>query len=287
MARIYVNSIIPKPNLPHQAGDEVASLLHKHAPHPTLPVHLPKLELENDVFGIPRIGLTALDEVHQNLTKIFEKIRSVSKADAEVMARRYKEILKTESDTEYTTKLFGQVKQDFGYGDNKNIFLTTEDKPELTRWGSFDPTTGKLTIRKKLSRLDIFATLFHEFTHVKQYEIAFRTKGAKERHVEMFTKFLQAKRPNLEKTIPGYALELAQKDADDLFVQRRRVFGDLPEFEDGSVYNILGKRYGEADFNYVTADVNYVEYEENILEQEANRNGDLAKEIFRHIAVMK
>lgn len=307
MASIPINSIITKNTLPHQISDGVTSLLGKLAPNLTspavttkaklieAPVHLQpdatsliKHEPDKDIFGIPRIErLTGLDKIHQNLSSIFEKIRSISKAEAEAMARRYKEILKTEDDTEYTTKLFEQVKQDFGYGDNKNICLTIEDNPEFTNYGSFNQDTGELKIRKNLSRLNIFETMFHEFTHVKQLEIAFRAKGAKKRIEESYIRLFQRERPEAYRSDPEPALAVAREEADKDFEQRKRVFGDLPEFKDESMLNIWGRHYSEADINHVRPEVDYDKYRRNLLEQQAFKNGELAGEIFRQISFMK
>lgn len=229
---------------------------------------------------IPRIGLTGLDKIHQNLSRIFEKIRPVSKAEAEAMARRYQEILKTEDHTEYITKLFEQVKQDFGYGENKNIFLKINDDPKCRYLGCFYRYSGELSIKKHIDRESILNAMFHEFTHVKQEEIMLRTKGAKEKYAEMHFEDWQEQIPNNN---PEDSLKFAQKHADDIFGQRRMLFGDLPEFPEESILNIWGKQYVEADFNYLDDSINHNRYRKNLLEQEAYRNGELAKEIFDSI----
>lgn len=300
MVQISLNSIIPKRSLPRQISDRLASLWAKHIPRPTPSVvttkvelkatvslqseiaTLPKHEPEKDVFGIPRIELTGLDKVHQNLTKIFEKIRPVSNAEAEVMARRYKEIFKTENDTEYITKLFEQVKQDFGYGNNERIYLFRDDSPEILNFSSFDQNTGEMSVHTSLSRSDIFVALCHEFTHVKQHEIAFRTIGAKEKLVEKDIEYLKRLNPKGYIKDPESFVRCCRSRVDGFFEGRKRVFGYLPQFEEGSAEDILGRQYMDAEY-YTTPEF----YEDNLLEQEALRNGELAEEVFRQISTMK
>lgn len=232
----------------------------------------------------------SLEKIHQNLAEIFGK-KDLTKEQAETMLKKYREISQIKDKTEYIKQLFAQVKQDFGYGDNKNIYLVIRDEkikfadiPKKKGVAGFCQNNGALSIESFLDKQNIFTSMFHEFTHVRQDEIAFRTIGAREKTVEKGIALIKREVPELYKKDPDAVAKMSKDEADKLFEARKRVFGDLPKFKEGSEEDILGKKYIEADYNYVDADKNVKEYKNNLLEQEAYRITDLAKEVFRHIS---
>lgn len=150
----------------------------------------------------------SFEKVHQNLVEIFGK-KNLSKEEVETTLKKYQEIYKIEDKNEYITKLFEQVKKDFGYGDNKYIYLTIKNaKVKLSEIfkhkgvGGFCQNTGEMNFQASLTKKQIFTSMFHEFTHVKQDEIAFRTIGAKEKRIAKYIEYFRQTSPDMYEKKP-------------------------------------------------------------------------------------
>lgn len=236
----------------------------------------------------------SLEKIHQNLAEIFGK-KDLTKEQAEAMLKKYREISQVKDKTEYIKQLFAQVKQDFGYTDNNKIYLTINTKlsklsdvlKRKSAAGAFHPETGELMVCKLDSKQDIFANMLHEFTHAKQFEIGYRASNARATLIEKYITNIKRDLPDIYKKDPKAAAKLMEKEADKTITIRRKIYGDLPIFKEGSQEDIQARKYLHAWQNYTKAEESVKGNKNNLLEQEAYRVTNLAKEVYRHISAMK
>ena len=239
----------------------------------------------------------SFEKVQMNFNKIFGK--NMSKEETEIVLKRYKQISDKYKDfrtvdvqKQYISEMFSQVKKDFGY-EKKNIQLTIGDKysaidhlKHKAMGGGYAENTGKFIITVSPFKSDIFLNIVHEFTHVKQSEIAFRSLSAKELLVKKYTEGVAKKEPDIYAKAPDYIMTEAKKAVNKIFDARRKIHGNLCQFKKGSPEDILGMNYEEAFYNYTSAEKNIRLYKKNHLEQEAHATKPLAKEIFKYIVGM-
>lgn len=236
----------------------------------------------------------SLEKIHQNLAEIFGK-KDLTKEQAEAMLKKYREISQIKDKTEYIKQLFAQVKQDLGYGDNNNIYLTINTKlsklsdvlKHKSAAAAFSPETGELIVSKLDSKQDIFANMLHEFTHSKQHGMSFRASNARTTLIEKYVAGIKKDLADIYKKAPETAAKLAAEQADETIAARRKIYGDLPIFKEGSEEDIKARKYLDAWENYTKAEESVKGYKNNLLEREAFRVTEIAKEIFRHISAMK
>lgn len=231
----------------------------------------------------------SFEKVQQNLAEIFGK-KNLSKEETEAMLAKYQDIHKIKDKKEFITKLFEQVKSDFGYGDNKNIYLTINDKKSSlldalkhkSKAGEFYPGTGELVVYSSGSRHKIFSRLCHEFTHVKQYDMAFKSTGAKEKLIQKYIENSKKDFPDISKEDFDVVVKTVKEKVEEIFEARRKIYGNSLRFEAGSADDILAKKYYDAGANYVQIDENYEKYKNNLLEQEAYHVTSLAEAISKY-----
>lgn len=236
----------------------------------------------------------SLEKIHQNLAEIFGK-KDLTKEQAEAMLKEYREISQIKDKTEYIKKLFAQVKQDFGYGDNNNIYLTINTKlsklsevlKRKSAIAAFSPETGELTVSKLDTRQYIFANMLHEFTHSRQHGMSFRASNARATLIEKYIAGIKKDLPDIYKKAPNTAAKLATEQAEKTIAARRKIYGDLSAFKEGSEEDIKAKKYLDAWENYTRPEESVKGYKNNLLEQEAFRVTALGKEIFSHISAVK
>ena len=136
----------------------------------------------------------SIEKVGLNFSEIFR--RDISKDQAQAMVNNYKDIFKIDNYKEFCTKLFEQVKKDYGY-ENVDIKLLIKDLPDgeiktildNTNLASYSSRKGVVTLRPvyhiedgamlSSAKMDMFTSLMHEFQHAKQSEWAYRTDSAK------------------------------------------------------------------------------------------------------------
>lgn len=141
------------------------------------------------VVGHRAMTKPSLEILQKNFTSIFR--REVSKDEAKLLANKYREILKENDVDSLCRKLFEQVKKDYGY-ENTNIKLDidriTEEARKNEAGGGWLIGKARVALRPycreghKMTyegKKQILTTLMHEFQHVKQSEIAYRTDAEK------------------------------------------------------------------------------------------------------------
>jgi len=232
----------------------------------------------------------SFEKVQTNLAEIFGK-KDLSKEETQKLLQTYKDIYKIKDKEEFIKKLFVQVKKDSGYGDNKKIYLTINDKKtslldvikKKSISGGFRMETGEFTIYKESLKQDIFPVMVHEFRHVKQGEFKFRSIAARKTSLEYYVENAKKTIPEICKKNLNAVIKETKKLVNEIFERRKSIYGNLPKFKEGSPEDIIGGKYEDAFLNYVTPDKSVKKYKNNIMEQEAYKNTALAKEILKYI----
>ena len=266
------------------------------------------------VVGHRMLTKQSIEKVAQNFSEIFR--RDVSKDEAQKMADRYKEILKESDVDSLCSKLFNQVKKDYGY-ENINIKLDidkiTEEARKKEAGGGWILNKARVTLRpycvngQKMTASDkkqILNTLMHEFQHVKQAEIAYRTNA--EKYIQIIRKnnelptgdklkkeleemkailkddgrlktWARERNQTVEqlKTDINKALNNKDYSAFINFNEKEcrqnleNLFGKYPKLKINSEEYKKGEKYLENEANYISAYDNETGYLEQILEKEA------------------
>ena len=126
-----------------------------------------------------------IEKVTENLSSIFR--RNVTKDEATAIVGKYRDIFKVQNYDEYCTKMFEQVKKDYGYGDINiplKVIYPTGQQPVngVINCGGWSATGGlklyakapKDSIITQQEKRRIFHTYLHEFQHAKQSEMSYR-----------------------------------------------------------------------------------------------------------------
>lgn len=266
------------------------------------------------VVGHRMLTKPSIEKVAQNISEIFR--RDVSKEEAQKIADRYKEILKESDVDSLCSKLFNQVKKDYGY-ENINIKLDidkiTEEARKKEAGGGWILNKARVTLRpycangQKMTASDkkqILNTLMHEFQHVKQAEIAYRTNA--EKYIQILRKnnelptgdklkkeleemkailkddgrlktWARERNQTVEqlKTDINKALNNKDYSAFINFNEKEcrqnleNLFGKYPKLKINSEEYKKGEKYLENEANYISAYDNKTGYLEQILEKEA------------------
>lgn len=246
----------------------------------------------------------SIEKVAKNFSEIFR--RDVSKEEALKITERYKEIYKISDTKTFIEKMNNQIKNDFGY-ENININLDIGSAS-----GSWNKVQGKLNVTpidknlyrrlKHKNKNEIFSTIMHEYTHVKQTEFAYRTNPKKFNEALItrafnsnYDKEYSALKLSVEKYAQKHNLKI--EDAKRKFLQDElkneqnnyllwmdEAWGKLEKFKPDSESYRKGCDYIKSNANYTSAEVNYDEYYKNLLEKEAWHSGNLAKQIFNYCA---
>lgn len=276
------------------------------------------------VVGHRALTKPSLEKVAKNFSKIFR--RDVSKEEAEKLVSNYKEILNIEDTEEFIKKAFEQVKKDYGYEkvpiklDIKKVTSTLKDK---AGWHPFSGNiqielemnkTGNLRKINKYSKKSIIESMIHEFQHVKQDEISYRTaseefiealrnRQSKDNIVFRFENILKdnKKLPELarekNKTVEEYKKYLEecinrlknQKETTANIDKNEEtildeIFKGFPKLNKESKEYELGQKYIQNSKNYITPDVDPVGYEKQLLEAEAYGTEPKFEEIYNSFA---
>lgn len=266
------------------------------------------------VVGHRMLTKPSIEKVAQNFSEIFR--RDVSKDEAQKMADKYKAILKENDVDSLCSKLFNQVKKDYGYEkiDIKlDIDKITEEARKKEAGGGWLLSKARVTLRpycangQKMTALDkkhILSTLMHEFQHVKQDEIAYRTNAEKYIQIlrknnelptgDKLKKELEEMKAILkdEGRLKDWAIERNQTveqlktdinkalnnndySAFISFNEKEcrqnldNLFGKYPKLKINSEEYKKGEKYLENEANYISAYDNETGYLEQILEKEA------------------
>ena len=138
------------------------------------------------VVGHRMLTKPSIEKVAQNFSEIFR--RDVSKDEAQKIVKRYEEILNIENPEEFYKKAFEQIKKDYGY-EKTPINLQINKTRNYSDSGNaswnnvdarlevnvFSEDGNSIKAMKKRGKKCVLQRIMHEFQHVKQTEIGYRT----------------------------------------------------------------------------------------------------------------
>lgn len=280
------------------------------------------------IVGHRMLTKPSIEKVAKNFSEIFR--RDVSKEEAQKIINDYKKLLDIEDTEKFIKEAFEQVKKDYGY---EKIPIKLEVNKVKDYLGSSDATwcgeegilsintlidkNGKVLNTNKRVRKNLLQTIMHEFQHVKQDEIAYRTsrneivKAILEKNTNQQDLIhsienilskkskieIEAKKLNMpieeckkqyEKILENlksgkYSFDKIKFDTntkiglDDLFKEYSKFTTDSKEYE-------LGQKYIQNTKNYIKSGVDRKGYENQILEAEAFRTEKKFEEIYNYFA---
>ena len=175
------------------------------------------------VVGHRMLTKPSIEKVAQNFSEIFR--RDVSKNEAQNLAKRYKEIFEIKDSEEFTRTLFNQVKKDYGY-EKANLPLTINymtGKETLSefmhgRGGGFSFGNCYMVIDLPIlkgsnlcnrQRKELLDTFYHEFRHMQQTELCYRSNPSK--FLEALEKNAKKDAGNIDKEIKKVRNKLNSK----------------------------------------------------------------------------
>lgn len=222
-----------------------------------------------------------IDEAQIQLKNIFEKDFGVEETKSFV--QKYQELSKISDNKEYYQKLFEQLKKDFSV-ENKNLALELWEKPLPVEGGVMNGYTEALTRKIGATafeeRLTTFMNLFHEFRHVKQNELMYKTDSQR---------LIQAKVTELEKSNNASWQEILKNCGGDKNKARKMVqeeiervykdiWGHLKPAPKTSTDYTRGIKYLENEENRIPPGEHYYE---QIQEKEAQFVEKAAEKLFK------
>lgn len=251
------------------------------------------------------------NKAQQYFSKMFSK--NLTGEETQQIIENYKKIMKIDKPEEFASRLFDEVKKNFGYK-NKEIRLilvktetiADELKHPADGGAALDEVYVKLSWlmkcqKRKISALKkkkLFDVLHHEFRHIKQNEFAYRTEPDEfiesligkysDEELENIAKkaFSDEKIKNLSeqgRDLKEEAALIMKKECSVLFDS---LYGDSGRFEKGSNEYKKGLEYINAEKKYRLPKggiMGQIRYKNNLLEKEAFKVSDMARQIFRYL----
>lgn len=230
--------------------------------------------------------IKSLEEVQINLKNIFGK--DFTTEDANSFIQKYKELNKISDNKEYYNKLFEQLKKDFQV-ENKSLYLNLWHEPLKVDGGVFNGYTDALT--RKIStvnfenRIKTFSNLFHEFKHVKQNELMYKTDSIRLVNIKVaeLEKSNNSSWQNILNNCGGdknKAREIVQKEVEQVY---KEIWGHLKPISKTSEEYKLGLKYLENEANRIPTGEHYYE---QVLEKEAQFVEKAAEKLFKLIEML-
>lgn len=280
------------------------------------------------VVGHRILTKPSIEKVAKNFSEIFR--RDISKEEAEKLVKKYDELLNIEDTEEFCKKAFEEIKKDYGY-ENIPIKLEINKVKDANGAGDaswdadsgiisinllMDILSGKVFEKNRRGRKCELQKIIHEFQHVKQDEIAYRTsrdgiaeaihetRGNMQNLKANAQSLLNGKKYKLEQKANEMnisvdelrkRLECAIKNIDDKkygnipFDKDKRIvlddfFEKLPKFDKNSNEYKLGLKYIDSTKNYVKSANNRKGYHSQILENEAENSEKIFERIYNYFA---
>lgn len=266
------------------------------------------LTYQDSIFGnrLPQINF--LKRFSKYYSSIFGK--KVSEEKAIEKMNLYQKLSYIKEPEEFCKKAFEQIKNDFGYKDiniplvlDKNIKSDASWNSAECRMSIFCDNSMKLDGLKKIG---IIKYLLHEFRHVKQTELAYRTSPDKllDAMDENYTRRTigwiieqpdiaqQLIKQGLVKSLEDFQqlfrkMGLKEKVDDKIYMNGRKVvfdkerarvmldktFGDLEPLKKGSLKYKKGLRFIEGERTYIPYSIDENKYKNGILEKDAFKTG--------------
>lgn len=227
------------------------------------------------------------EQAQKNLSEIFRK--DIPKEEAEAMMKRYQEIYKIEDKDTFIEKLFHQVKKDYGY-ENSTVALTKYNSSFRPGINGYQKP-GEIGILRTRSKKQIFNTMTHEFHHMRQDEIMYRTSPEKFTQID--------KNRKLEELLNDSEFKKLHNEGDEDFKELlnshidkqqkilKKNFGHLPPYKEGSAEYAQAEKYFEACRSYFKDSAKGNEgYMNNLIEVEAWDIGAKMQEVANYIGKM-
>ncbi len=250
-------------------------------------------------LGITALALIKFHKSHlskemKQVQKIFKDIfqKDINASETKKLAKKYKQIIGIQDNEEFCRKLFEQLQIDHNAKVNKLTFLENPDNAS----GSANfagmitaPDSNSIIINafNYKNKRDFFSGLFHEFRHVKQAEIMYRTdkKWFKKFMYEKFVsggkgrgykQMLNENNGNVPKTV-NQVKRIISKNCEIKWGNLEPFAKNSPEYNHG-MQLISGQK------SYVASGSAYWE---NIVEVEAHKDGSLAENLFDLLSGIK
>lgn len=226
-----------------------------------------KLKKINTV--VDKLDSKNLEEFQIQLKNIFSK--DFSKKDTFNIINRYKQLNEIKDNREFYNKLFEQLKKDFKV-ENKNLTLELWDKPLPVDGGEMrgytEALTRKIGVTALEDRIKTSKYLFHEFKHVKQNELMYKTDPQKLINIKVkeledsnnasWKEILKSTNGNIAK-----ARKLVEEEVKNVY---KEFWGHLEQVSKTSESYKQGLKYLENEGNRIPPGEHYYE---QILEKEA------------------
>ncbi len=268
------------------------------------------IDYYNSIFGrskLRSIGLARM--LMRCLSSIF--CQKLSLEDAIKKLNTYQELAKINCTKTFCLKAFNQIKKDFGY---KDLNIPLKFAKHTSNNAAWNPTTCNVTIYTNLAekldgnkKINIIEYLLHEFRHVRQTEMAYRTSPEKLLNAfeEDFPRrlvgtTLEQPKATLKKVATGMnktleelknmlkELGLQEKVDYKLFINGKeqvfdranakenldKTFGKLKPFRENSIKYQHGLNYIKGEATYIPASIDIEAYKNGILEKDAYKSGD-------------
>lgn len=240
-----------------------------------------KIKKSNNAFF--KSSENTLKQAKERLKNIFEK--DFTTKDAQRIIQKYQELNKISTNEEFYQKLFEQLKKDFEV-ENKNLALDLMEKPIPVQGGVYqgytEALTRKIGITNFEDRINTIKNLFHEFRHVKQNELMYKTDPEQLVKIKVaeLEKSNNASWQNILAESNGdktKAREIVQNEVTQVY---NKIWGHLRPISKSTKEYQLGIKYLENEGNRIPTGEDYYE---QILEKEAQFVENNAEELFKLI----
>ncbi len=225
----------------------------------------------------------SIEEVQAAFEKIFRK--DIPKEHSQKMLDKYKDIMKIEDKDTFITKVFEQIKKDYGL-ENCNIALKINGTGSLAAGGC---GYKEIAIKSQASKQEIFGTIAHELNHSVQRKYSFNSsmESKIERYVAALSKKPETK--NIYEKNPKQVIdEIIKPMINKEIKSGEEIYGKYTPFKHNSAEDILAQKYSLGVDNYVKADfwdsiteiVGKSKYRNQFIEKESSDVESLAKSIY-------
>lgn len=267
------------------------------------------ISYEDSIFGKRKPSINIIKSLSRYFSYMFCKKVSIENTVDKMNS--YQKLSYITDPKEFCQKAFQQIKKDFGYESIDIPLVFRESKTCDAGWNLancvIEIYTDISSPLNGLKKADIIENLIHEFRHVRQTEMSYRTSPEK---------FLNAIEENFPRRVVGNLLELPQEtlakiakssgisledlkkilmdcgsrekvdfkiSSDDrngiIFDKKNakknldRVFGQLKPFRKGSVKYQRGLNYIEGERSYIPYSIDKDRYKSGTLEKDAFKSG--------------